>query len=168
MKYLTTIFFSFFYILIAKGQTDFLADFKSHKFPCDSESTTLEINFCSGVRRDYADSLLNVAYNRIIKSLEKEIFVDQNKLKDEKLKRDSSSESKETIEFLSTEISYNKRLKESIIKSQRKWVELRDLNMEVVSITCEGGTAFVAIENQSIIEDTLDRIKKLEDFYDVE
>ena len=168
MKYLNIIFFVFLSITYTFGQTDYINDYYSHKFPCDSGSTTLEINICSGIKRDYSDSLLNVVYNKIIKSLNKDIIDNELQLKTEQLKKHTVKEDKEKIEFLIKEISYNKRLKESIIKSQRKWIELRDLNMAVISITYEGGKAFVSIENQSLIDDTLTRIKKLLSFYEID
>jgi uncharacterized protein YecT (DUF1311 family) len=150
---------------LAFGQTGHLLSYSSHKFPCDSGTTTLDINRCSGIRLDYADSLLNDLYDKIIKSLDKEIVESQNKLKLEQSKKDTAIEHKETIQFLIKDVDYNQRLKESIVKSQREWIKVAGLNLEVIEIMSEGGTGFVAEENQSLIDDDLERIKKLDSFY---
>lgn len=165
MKSFTIILFCISIGTNAIGQIDPLADFQSHKFPCDTGWTTMEINICFGIKFEYADSLLNMVYNKIIKELDSEIKYANNVLQAEQLKKPVSKEIKEQIESYLKDLSYVQRLKESIIKSQRKWLELRDLNWAVISIGCEGGKAFVAIENQSLIDDTLERIKKLQKFY---
>ncbi len=56
------------------GQDDVLNEYNNHIFPCDDGGTTIEINICSGIRRDYADSLLNMVYNKIMRSLDKDIL----------------------------------------------------------------------------------------------
>ncbi len=68
------------------------------------------------------------------------------------------------IKFLVEEIDQNARLKKNIIKSQLAWIKERDLNYIVTSINC-GGSGYIACENESLINDTLDRIKKLQSFY---
>ncbi|MEO8149304.1 MAG: lysozyme inhibitor LprI family protein [Bacteroidia bacterium] len=162
---LITFLFFYFSVSSALGQDDPVKLFHSHKFPCDTNGTTLDINMCSGIKFDFADSLLNVVYNKIIKAIEAEQREDKEKLKLEQSKNDTSVKSKEWIEFLKKEIDFNKRYKESIIKSQVEWIKLRDLNVNVVSIKSEGGTGYIAIENLSLIDETLERIKKLNSFY---
>jgi hypothetical protein len=45
------------------------------------------------------------------------------------------------------EIGQNQKLQQIIINSQRQWVKVSDLNVEVVQLNCEGGTGCVAIAN---------------------
>jgi uncharacterized protein YecT (DUF1311 family) len=151
---------------ISFGQIDLVAKFKAHKFPCDSGVTSLEANICSGVKRDYADSLLNHLYNKIIRSLDKEIREAKKEISAEQSKKDSGTESKENIKFLLKEIERNQRLRISIIKSQKEWIKVRDYNAEVIRISCEGATSCTSMENQSLLDDTLERIKILESFYE--
>jgi len=45
------------------------------------------------------------------------------------------------------EIGQNQKLQQIIINSQRQWVKVSDLNVEVVQLNSEGGTGCVAIAN---------------------
>jgi uncharacterized protein YecT (DUF1311 family) len=163
---------AFFLFLTLTGfagysQSDPIKDFKSHKFPCDSGSTTLEINFCSGAKLEYVDSLLNSIYRKIITSINKEIIDDKKKLKIKQSIKIDSIKNKDDILYLFNEINYNQRLKTSIVQSQKEWIKTRDLNSKVISITCEGGRECIAINNLAEIDDVLERIKKLQSFYDL-
>ena len=168
MKSIGIFLFVIFLNCFAFGQSDPLENFNSHKFPCDTATTTLEINICAGIKSEYADSLLNDLYNKIIKSIDRDINENKKELKLKQSQKDSSPDRKEYIQFLIKQIEYDQRLKISIIKSQREWIKVRDLNLEVVSITCEGGRECIAIENLSELDDILERIKKLQSFYDVD
>lgn len=158
---------SFLFLLSASvfGQEDPVKLFHSHKFPCDTADNTIEINICSGIKRDFADSLLNSVYNEIINALKAEEMEDENKLKVALSKNDTSSITKESIDFIKKDIDYIRKLKNKIVMSQEAWIKSRDLNVDVIVIKSEGGTGFVAQENQSLIEDTLERIEKLKSFY---
>jgi uncharacterized protein YecT (DUF1311 family) len=154
------------FILLAKSsfaQSDKVAVFNAHKFPCEDNTTTLETNICSGIQFDYADSLLNLVYRRAIKSLDKEIAATEKSIKTEQAKKETD-QNKEDIEFAKKQLDNSKRLKENLIRSQQAWIKLRDLNAEIVRTQHEGGTANVAYTNESMIYDTLDRIKKLQEF----
>jgi uncharacterized protein YecT (DUF1311 family) len=152
---------------VCYSQSDPIEDFRSHKFPCDSGNTTLEINMCAGVKSEYADSLLNDIYHKIIRSINKEISTAKKELKIRQSKKSNSPETKEDIQFLTIGIDQDQRLKTSIIASQKEWIKLRELNAEVISITCEGGHECVTITNLAEIDDILERIKKLQSFYDL-
>lgn len=167
MKLSSIFFFLILFNTFVFGQSDVIEKFDSHKFPCDTGTSTLEYNLCAGIRSEYADSLLNDIYKKIIKSVDREIIADKRKLKLKQSRKDSSLESKDDIQFLQ-EIDYDQRLKISIINSQKEWVKVRDLNSEVVRITCEGGSACVGIDNLAELDDTLERIKKLLSFYDID
>lgn len=164
MKFPFLLLLLYFFPVHSSAQTSLVDVYNAHTFPCDSAGTTVEINICSGVKLEFADSLLNFAYRKIIKSLNNYIANDKKEIEIEQIKKDTGSESKEYIQSLFKDIDYNQRLKKSIIKSQQQWIKVRDLNYEVTRITCEGGTACTAISNQSLIDDALDRIKKLESF----
>lgn len=156
MRYLTTIILFILLIPTANGQIDYLEKFKTHKFPCDKDSTTAAINICSGIQRKYADSLMNVAYLNILSSLTKNILVNRNKLKNE-----ISKKGKKNIKL---QIIYNKQLLKSIIKSQKKWIALRYWNTRVANVDPWNGIARPAMENYSFIDETLERIRKLQEF----
>ncbi len=159
----------FLFLILANfssySQTHTIEKFKSHKFPCDSGGTTLEFNLCTRVKLEYADSLLNAIYRKIIRSINKEIINDEKELKIKQSKKIDSLKNVDTIQFLAKEIDYNKRLKMGIIQSQKEWIKVRDLNSKVISITCEGGHACVGIDNLAEMDDILERIKKLQSFY---
>ena len=163
MKLITLLFLCCFYAAYSSAQSSLTDVYEAHTFPCDKESTTLEINICSGAKAEFADSLLNKLYRKILKSLDKDILKDKTILNGKKAGNKQAD--KDEVSFLLKNIDHNQRLKETIINSQRQWIKLRDANIEVERINCEGGTACVAMVNEAYIEETLDRIKKLESFY---
>ncbi len=153
--------------ILCFGQSDGISTFNSHKFPCDSGSTTLEINICSAEKLEYADSLLNVIYRKILRSLDKNLAETKRDIQSEQSKKDTSAESKAQIEFLIKESVNIQRFRKSIVTSQQQWIKLRDSDSKVVRITCEGGTACNAIVNDAVLQQTLERIKSLESWYDL-
>lgn len=168
MKRISFLIFSIFCTTYLYSQDDPAAIFNSHVFPCDSGSTTLETNLCSGEKFEFADSLLNRVYKKILKAIDKDTQDDKRRLLDKSSKQETSSEVNESIKFLKEEIAHNDRLKKSIVESQKQWIKYRDANAEAVRITCETGTACITEVNDSLINDTLDRIKTLRSLYDVE
>lgn len=125
----------------------------------------MEVNICSGIKADCADSLLNKLYKKILKGIDKEIADNSKELEKRQKLKTKNKDDQSDIEFLTKEINHSRRLKQRIINSQVQWIKLRDANSEVVSINCEGGTACTAIVNSAWLEETLSRIKQLEDFY---
>jgi hypothetical protein len=101
------------FLLLCKShlysQNDPVSIFNSHVFPCDSGSTTLEVNFCSGDKFDFVDSLLNGVYKRIIKAIDKDIHDDKRRIIEISSKKDTGSNDKESIRFLKDEIAHNDR-----------------------------------------------------------
>ena len=165
MKPFSLVAFFFLVGYISYGQRSYVDIFNSHTFPCDSEATTLDINICSGEKFDFADSLLNRLYKNILQGIDKEIASDSKQLTELQKLKIKNKESESNIDVLIKEIDFDKRLKQSIIKSQVQWIKLRDANSEVVAINCEGGTGCTAEINSGLLEDTLLRIKQLEAFY---
>jgi uncharacterized protein YecT (DUF1311 family) len=84
------------------------------------------------------------------------------------MKKDTRKIDKNFIDLLFKEIGQNQKLQQIIINSQRQWVKVSDLNVEVVQLNCEGGTGCVAIAKLLTIDDILERNKKMESFYNVE
>ena len=72
------------------------------------------------------------------------------------------------INILNKEIDHYIRLKNAIENSQKEWIKQRKFNIKVYQINCEGGSACNAIVNQAVLNETLDRIKLLELFYETE
>ena len=142
------------------GQRSLVDVYNNHEFPCDIESTTVAINICSGIKTEFVDSLLNTLYKKILKSVDKEISTYSNAAKQKKTNKNDSAE----VRFAVKQRDYYMRIKQSIVNSQTEWVKLRDLNSRVEQILCDGGTACTTLVNEAYVNDTLDRIKKLESF----
>jgi uncharacterized protein YecT (DUF1311 family) len=142
--------------------------FEQQKFYCDSNFTTVEVNLCSETKAIFADSLLNDLNRKIIFSIEKTINENKKDLSIEKSKKAIEKESINQINILSKEIDHYIRLKIVIENSQKEWLKQREFNIKVYQINCEGGTACNAIVNQAVLNETLERIKLLELFYETE
>jgi uncharacterized protein YecT (DUF1311 family) len=136
--------------------------YEAHTFPCDTGTGTVEINICSGAKAEFADSLLNRLYKKILRSIDKEIASYQAILKREKA--NIKDPDKDNINSTLKIIDQNQRLKNAIINSQRQWIKTRDANVEIAHINCEGGSGCNAITSDAYTEETLDRIRKLESF----
>src|SRR3982751_472188 len=164
MKLIGIYLFAFLFTTCVFGQSDPIEVYNAHTFACDTGTSTLEITFCVGDKLEYADSLLNDTYKKLIKSIDKSVIDSKKELTITQTKKNLSREDKTTIQVLLKEISNHQRLKASIIKSQKEWVKLRDMNSEVISISCEDGRECNAITILAEIDDTLERIKKLQTF----
>ena len=140
-------------------QSSLVDVYKNHRFPCDDETSNLANNICSGIRYEFADSLMNKLYRKIMKSLDDEIAICNLAIKREKGAKDSTN-----LKFALEDKNRYSRIKQAIVNSQREWIKLRDLNCAVEAIFCEGGTGCTAITNEAYIEETLARIKRLESF----
>lgn len=150
------------------SQDDPIAIFNSHVFPCDTNVTTLEANFCSGEKFAFADSLLNNVYKKILKAIDTEIQDNKRSIMETSSKKDSSSKTMTSLKVLREEMAQNDRLKKSIIASQKQWIKYRDSNAEAVGVGCETGTACTTEVNQSMIHDTLERIEVLQGLYNTD
>lgn len=149
------------------GQWDPIQEFNNRKFPCDTGYTTLEINFCSGYKNQFADSLLNKLYKKILKSIDQDNIETTKEFNKLKLVKKKTSADSTYLETLEKNIDQNKRLKASIISSQRIWLKLRQANSDIVYIFYEGGTGQTAFTIQADTEEILERIKKLQKLYSV-
>ena len=147
----------------AQDDSDPSEIFQSHQFPCDTQTTTLEINICLGTKLAFADSLLNVTYHRILRAIDKSINEDNTKIKALSSKKILTNEEKGDLKYYSNDLNHSQRTKQAIIRSQKEWIKLRDSNEEVVRLMCEGGTGCNGEASQSSIDDTMERIKKLQE-----
>ncbi|MGC4103617.1 lysozyme inhibitor LprI family protein [Ferruginibacter sp.] len=160
---LTAILLLFFILPFCCSAQQSLVDvYKAKEFPCDSESGTIAINFCTSTKAEFADSLLNVVYRKLLSSINKDIAADKKSLNQETAKGKKADSLQ--LQMYRKNIDLNQRLKKSIIYSQQQWIKLRDANVDVASIECEGGTGCIAMTNQAYIDETLERIQKLESF----
>lgn len=92
--------------------------FDKKKFACDTSFTQLELNICSGEKAAYADSLLNLLYNKIIHHLNKQMQLQEKKLS---LKTIDSSDRKFALE----EYEYYRSTKKALVSSQSQWISSR-------------------------------------------
>jgi uncharacterized protein YecT (DUF1311 family) len=152
--------------VFAQGNADPAEIFQSHQFPCDTETTTLEVNICLGAKLEFADSLLNVTYHKILKDLDKAMNEDNIKIKALRSKKVLTKEERKDLKYYTNDVNQTQKTKQAIIRSQKEWIQLRDSNEEVVRIKCEGGTGCNGEVSQSSIDDTLERIKKLREFFE--
>jgi uncharacterized protein YecT (DUF1311 family) len=160
MKALILVLALYYFPYNATGQESLADVYNNHKFPCDAESTTLAANLCSGIKAEFADSLLNKLYRKILNSIDKEIARHNKSIKIRPVNKNDSAD----LRFAVKQKDYYVRMKQSIINSQRQWLKIRELDSEVESILCEGGTGCTAMVNEAYIADTLERIRKLEYF----
>lgn len=161
MKSISAIIFFLTISIPLFGQWDPVKVFNTRKFPCDSGQTTLEINFCSGDKNRFADSLLNRLYKEILKNIDKDIAETNNEMKKLMQQKKKTGKDSTDLAVFKEELDYHKRLKSSIVTSQRIWLKQREANTEIVSISFEGGTGRTAATIQADTEEILDRIKKL-------
>lgn len=158
----------FLLLFLATASTSFLGQkslvdlFEAHRFLCDSGSTSLEINICSGERLHFADSLMALAYKRLLRSVDEEIAGYQNDLKAKrsivvKAKNDSIQ-----INAFSKEVARLKKYKQSIVTAQSQWKKSLDTEASVEQSNCEGGTGCVGMVNQFMTDQILNRISRLE------
>jgi uncharacterized protein YecT (DUF1311 family) len=161
MKTLYIVIFFLLLKLTVLGQPDMYNNIQTHIFPCDTGKTTYDRNRCSGIKRDYFDSTMKLIFNKIDFALESEITDLKVILKQELSKKDSIVMRKVNLSDLTKSIEKLKSLKDDLVKSQKVWEKERDHNVRVISALVEGGSGFVEFENQSLIDDTLERISKL-------
>ncbi len=162
MKLLTLIFFVSLLPTLSAAQQSLTEVYESRTFPCDTMSGTTQANICSGKRVAFADSLLNRLYKKIMKTLNSQVVQAKHQVQEVRAKGKNidSIEWHYSMELL----SYVLKLKTAIETSQSQWIKLKNANIAVIKINCEGGTSCVAITNDALIEEILNRIKKLESF----
>ncbi|MGZ3848662.1 MAG: lysozyme inhibitor LprI family protein [Flavisolibacter sp.] len=150
---------------LAQNDIDPIEVFQSHQFPCDTQTTTLETNICLGKKLEFADSLLNLTFHRILRPLDKSIKEDNVKIKALISKTILTDEERSDLKYYTNDLNQNQKTKQAIIKSQKAWIHLRDSNEDAVRTHCEGGTGCYGEVNQSSIYDTIERIKKLRQYF---
>jgi len=142
------------------AQSSVVDIYNDHHFPCDSGVTSLEINLCTGEKADFADSLLNKVYYKIIKELDKQIASYSATISPKTGKKFDSSE----IKFAIEQRKLNVRIKQNLVKSQQQWLKTRSADCELQRCMCEGGSGCIGIVNDLYIRETLSRITQLEEF----
>jgi len=146
-----------FFSITASSQKTIADLFDKKKFACDTGFTQLELNICSGEKAEYADSLLNNLYKKIIRHLNKQILLQDKALLNKNI---DSSERK----FTQRERDRYNFTKLALIRSQQQWMNSRKADCELEREGCKGGTACNYIVNSRYIMMTLDRIRTLEEF----
>lgn len=142
--------------LAAFCQKGWASVYDKHRFACDSGTTQLEMNICSAEKADFADSLINRLYRKMIRSLDLQIIEKTNILRKRSL--DSSGRA-----FVEMERKRYLDAKQALIVSQRRWKEYRDADCDLERVRCEGGSACNYIVNSRYIDMTLARIADLEE-----
>ena len=112
------------------------------------------------------DSAMKLIYCKMVFALDSEVSGFKGILNQELSKNDSLDMRKANINEWTKSIDKFKSIKDDLVKSQQEWEKERDHNFNVISALVEGGSGFVEFENQSLIDDTLERIKKLLTFMD--
>lgn len=146
-----------FFSNTASSQKKIADLFDKKIFACDTGFTQLKLNICSGEKAEYADSLLNNLYKKIVRHLNKQIQLQDKALSNKNI---DSSERK----FTKRERDYYYLTKQALVRSQQQWINFRKADCELERVGCEGGTACNYIVNTHFIEMTLDRIRALEEF----
>jgi uncharacterized protein YecT (DUF1311 family) len=150
--------------ILAQQNNDPIQIYNSQKFSCDTGTTTLETSICLATKFEFADSLLNVTYHKIIGDLDKEISQYNSDVKILRSKKTLTNKEKDDLNQLTNDITRAQKVKQSVVKSQGEWIRLRDSNEKVTRAICEGGAGCNVEANQSLIDDTLERIKKFQQF----
>src|SRR5438876_8737230 len=86
---------------------------KTYKFPCDTETTTLEINICRGNKLEFIDSLLNVAFRKIINGLDKDINEDKREMNVLRSKKILSAEEKKMSKYYTKDIAQHQKIRQA-------------------------------------------------------
>jgi uncharacterized protein YecT (DUF1311 family) len=115
--------------------------------PCATAETQLEMNQCTAAAFHDSDKRLNELYERIVKSLQKDI--------DDAQKQNDKDQ-----------INYNTTLLENLRKAQRAWLAYRDLHCAAAKQKYEGGSIAPAIEMACLQQVTDHRIEELQDTYE--
>ena len=144
----------------AIAQSRVVDAYNNHHFPCDSGTSSLEINLCTGEKADFADSLLNKLYHKILKDLDKEIASYSGTVSPKGGNKLDSSD----IKFAIEQRNLNTRIKQNLVKSQQQWLKTRSADCEVQRSMCEGGSGCIGEVNDLYLRETLSRISQLEEF----
>ncbi len=89
---------------------------------CDSAETQVEMNFCAEQGFREADKELNSVYKQLMQVL--------------RSKRNTTD---------SEQVAYNKKLENSVIQAQKRWLEFRDSSANIWRVKYEGGSVMPVI-----------------------
>jgi uncharacterized protein YecT (DUF1311 family) len=117
--------------------------------PCAKAETQLEMNQCTAAAFRDSDKRLNEVYDRIAKSLQKDIDGAQKERNEDYLR-------------------YNTTILENLKKAQRAWLVYRDLQCTAAKQIYEGGTIAPTIEMGCLQQVTDHRVAELKDTYERE
>jgi len=149
-----------FCAMTAIAQSSVVDIYKDHHFPCDSGTSSLETNLCTGKKADFADSLLNEVYHKLLKNIDEEI----RSYSDTKIPKGATKLDLSEIKFAVEQKNFFVRVKQNLVKSQQQWLKTRSADCEVQQSMCDGGSGCVGIVNDLYIRETLSRIRQLEEF----
>lgn len=108
-----------------------------------SGGTQLEMNISSLNEFEHYDSILQNRIDRLTKILDRNLLIE--------------SQYTDSVEYIET-----KNFKEAIILSQESWVELRNMNSQVIELKYRGGSMKNMARNLQMTADTKDRIEFIE------
>jgi len=117
---------------------------------CDSFITQADLNFCTYNVYKKADSLMAENYNVLLRHIDQAISFEYEK----------SQHDLEHHDWLTS-------LKETIVVSQEKWLELRIANSAILNIQYKGGSMRSMAMNISATNDTFNRIKYLNELIEI-
>jgi uncharacterized protein YecT (DUF1311 family) len=117
--------------------------------PCESPTTQMEMNQCSGEEYRTADADLNAVYKNLLRKLQQSAD-EAHQQKDEEQQKDAET----AIQKLRA--------------AQRQWIQYRDLHCDAVKQRYEGGSMSPLIWSTCLTETTNHRIAELKSGYELE
>jgi uncharacterized protein YecT (DUF1311 family) len=133
--------------LITFGQINF--ENPPWSIGCDTMDTQLEMNVCSDESFTIADSLLTQEYRKLILHLDRIYNAEK--------KKSLSSNDKILLDHL-LEL---KKLKESVVTSQKDFIKLRDSMTDIINYQYSGGSMRPLAVNSFALELTINQLKLL-------
>jgi uncharacterized protein YecT (DUF1311 family) len=116
--------------------------------PCFDAKTQLASNECFAQLYQETDAQLNVAYNRVVAFMKRNLATAQE-------------------QNSATQITYNETAMTKLLAAQRAWLAYRDANCNSVKFQYEGGSIQPTIWSQCMAETTQQRITILTTAYDL-
>jgi len=133
------------FVLVCVLQIHLKSQNYDFELPCDTLTTQLEMNRCTGLKSKIIDSLVNTKYNCFKKILENDF-------------KQSMSEN-DTLQA-----NYYEKLIDALDGSQKSYLALAKANRLFYNNVYDGGSMRGMVVNLSSVADGLDRLKKLDDF----
>jgi uncharacterized protein YecT (DUF1311 family) len=133
--------------LVLSGEIDF--NNPPWEIGCDTLQSQMEMNICSGEALDIADSLLTIAFNRLINHLDSVYNLEKQNI--------SSDDDKILLDYLDN----LKKKKEAVIASRNDFIKYRNSMTEIISYQYSGGSMRPLAENMLALQLTVNQLKSL-------